>query len=258
MIGLILPLLCSLAAILSYWSSWPTPQLISVRADDPNTPHLRPILFLHGISGHAHEFNGIMALLQQKYGSKTPTMHSIGICEGSCSLMTPLPQQRDNMLTFLVKNAAALGIDSEDGFNIVAHSQGALLMRAVIQKLPASLKVHTYVSMAGPQRGQWGPCNKSNSGIGPKLAKKMARPVGWIAFYNPLAQRELSFANYWNDPRHNELFRKEANFLPEINGYVVNNHHDNDDDISSSSSSSSSMDGNVLHCGFLFVLLFQF
>ena len=185
-------------------------------------PPSRPIIFVHGMSGHANEFDGIMSLMRNKYGSNSPTMHSIGICEGSCSLHTPLTKQRDDMLEYLTENAASLGIDGTDeGFDIVAHSQGALVMRAVIQRLPPSLKVHTYVSMAGPQRGQWGQCNNSKTGIGPRIAEKMARPVGWIAFYNPVAQRELSFANYWNDPRHGHLFRRESNLLAEINGYKV-------------------------------------
>ena len=186
---------------------------------DTNTA-LRPILFLHGINGHADEFSGIIRFMRNKYGPGAPLMHSIDICEGSCSLLNPLPQQRDDMLKYLTKNAAALGIDGEEGFNFVAHSQGALLARSVIQKLPPSLRVRTYVSMASPQMGQYGECNKDNSGIGPALAREMARPAGWLFFYNPVAQRELSFANYWNDPRHRSLFKREANFLPEVNGYI--------------------------------------
>mmetsp|Transcript_4184 Transcript_4184/g.8211 ORF Transcript_4184/g.8211 Transcript_4184/m.8211 type:complete len:349 (+) Transcript_4184:10-1056(+) len=181
---------------------------------------LRPILFLHGINGHADEFDGITRLISNTYGSRAPPMHSIDICEGPCSLLNPLPKQRDDMLAYLTKNAAALGIDGDEGFNFVAHSQGALLARSVIQKLPPSLHVRTYVSMASPQMGQFGECNKDNSGIGPALAREMARPAGWIFFYNPVAQRGLSVANYWHDPRHMSLFIKETNFLPEINGYV--------------------------------------
>lgn len=147
-------------------------------------------------------------------------MHSLNICEGSCSLRTPLTKQRDDVVSYLVSNSRSLGIDGDDGFNFVAFSQGALLARAVVQKLPPYLRVHTYVSLAGPQRGQWGECNMGSSGIGPTISRKMARPTGWLAFYNPVAQREISVANYWYDPRHNRLFRKEAKFLSEINGYI--------------------------------------
>jgi hypothetical protein len=73
--------------------------------------------------------------------------------------------------------------------------------------------------MASPQKGQYGECRQGRSGLGPEIEKKMARPLGWIAFYNYLAQSELSVANYWNDPRHGHLFRREASLLPELNGY---------------------------------------
>mmetsp|Transcript_26666 Transcript_26666/g.76948 ORF Transcript_26666/g.76948 Transcript_26666/m.76948 type:complete len:373 (-) Transcript_26666:38-1156(-) len=193
------------------------------RPDDAqtNSTGLLPIIFLHGINGHASEFEDIMHLIRAKYGTQAPTMHSLGLCDGACSLR-PLPAQRDELVDYLLSNAADLGIDDEEGFNFVGHSQGGLLARAVIQKLPPALRVRRYVSMASPQRGQWGECKQGRSGLGPEIEKKMARPVGWIAFYNFLAQNELSVANYWNDPRHGHLFRREASLLPQLNGYSDN------------------------------------
>ena len=184
-----------------------------------STTGLLPIIFLHGINGHASEFEDIMTLIRSRYGHNAPTMHSIGICDGTCSLR-PLPKQRDELIDYLASNAADLGIDGEEGFNFVGHSQGGLLARAVIQKLPPSLRVRRLVSMAAPQKGQFGECKQGRTGLGPEIEKKMARPVGWIAFYNYLAQSELSVANYWNDPRHGQLFRREASLLPQLNGYL--------------------------------------
>lgn len=186
---------------------------------DANSTSLLPIIFLHGINGHASEFEDIMRLIRGKFGKNAPTMHSIGICDGACSLR-PLPKQRDELIDYLVSNAADLRIDGEEGFNFVGHSQGGLLARAVIQKLPSSLRVRRFISLASPQKGQYGECKQGRSGLGPEIEKKMARPIGWIAFYNYLAQSELSVANYWNDPRHGHLFLREASLLPELNGYV--------------------------------------
>ena len=190
-----------------------------------NSTALLPIIFLHGINGHASEFEDIMRLIRLKFGKNAPTMHSVGLCDGTCSLR-PLPKQRDELIDHLVSNAADLGIDGEEGFNFVGHSQGGLLARAVIQKLPPTLRVRRFVSMASPQKGQYGECKQGRTGLGPEIEKKMARPIGWIAFYNYLAQSELSIANYWNDPRHGHLFRREASLLPEMNGYL-----DDDDDM---------------------------
>merc|ERR1719203_1022525 len=104
-------------------------------------------------------------------------------------------KQCSEMVDYLTNNALVLGI--QNGFHFVAHSQGALLARSVIQKLPSSMKVRTYISISGPQRGQWGPCNTKTPDIAKEVYAGMARSIGWWAFYNPIAQSELSFANYW-------------------------------------------------------------
>ena len=50
--------------------------------------------------------------------------------------------------------------------------------------------------------------------------KSMTRTMGWRAFYNPLAQRGLSVANFWHDPIHQEEFKSSATFLSEMNNLV--------------------------------------
>lgn len=186
---------------------------------------IKPLIFLHGIGGYASEFYPVMEMIRKEFNNQSdttaadvPIMHSLNIREGQASLLTPMLTQRDEMVQYLIDNAAVLGID-KDGFHFVGHSQGALLARSVIQKLPRSLKVHTYISMAGPQRGQWGPCDMNIPNMTKEIYSMMARSVGWWAFYNPIAQRKLSFANYWNDPRHRHRFERNCNFLPSVNGY---------------------------------------
>ena len=145
-------------------------------------------------------------------------MHSLPLFEGSASLRTPLTKQRDSIVEYLVTNAAALNLT--EGFNFVAHSQGALLTRAVIQALPESLRVINYVSMAGPQLGQWGMCVMNKNVLNSTIVKSMTRTAGWLAFYNPIAQREISVANYWNDPNHQWSDKEFNHFLPEVNNLV--------------------------------------
>jgi pimeloyl-ACP methyl ester carboxylesterase len=192
---------------------------LPIAADVPEAPK-HPILFLHGVNGHANQFDGIIKRVRSLFNDDAPPMHSIGICDGSCSLRTPLVTQRAQLIRWLTKNSSQMGL--EGGFHLVAHSQGALLARSVVQMLPAHLKIRTFASMAGPQKGQYGMCTMSKSGLGPDLGKAMARPAGWIAFYNPIAQNEISIANYWNDPDHSWAFRHGCDFLPEVNGYVDN------------------------------------
>jgi hypothetical protein len=129
-------------------------------------------------------------------------------------------QQRDEMVSYLIEHQQSL--DITNGFHWVAHSQGALLARAVIQRassLPNFPPIHTYVSMAGPQMGQWGQCTMNRSDIPDDILKKMTRPYGWAVFYNPIAQHGLSIANYWNDPNHRSQMVDSATLLPQLNGY---------------------------------------
>jgi hypothetical protein len=44
----------------------------------------------------------------------------------------------------------------------------------------------------------------------------MTREAGWLVFYNPIAQREISVANYWNDPNHEWSNHEFNHFLPEV------------------------------------------
>jgi palmitoyl-protein thioesterase len=76
--------------------------------------------------------------------------------------------------------------------------------------------------MAGPQMGQWGQCTMNRTDIPDEIAKKMTRPLGWVVFYNPVAQHELSIANYWHDPEHEAKMIHEAALLPSLNGYDPN------------------------------------
>jgi len=78
------------------------------------------------------------------FGSGHP-FHSLALFEGIHSLNVPLTEQRDTIIKYLVDHADELNITG--GFNFVGHSQGALLARAVIQALPPTLNVSTYVSL---------------------------------------------------------------------------------------------------------------
>ena len=209
----------------------------------------KTILFLHGVGGHADEYDDIMHYLKMKYGDDAPLMHPIDLCEGSCSIFTNMIQQRDDMTTYLRSQINNLNLSN--GYHWIAHSQGSVLARAVIQNLdlpademeqensndsngsnsnrknvPVLRPPDTFVSMAGPQMGQWGNCSMSRTDIPEKILKTMTRPLGWVVFYNELAQHELSIASYWNDPNHRSRMIEEATLLPILNGYVSSPNND--------------------------------
>ena len=164
---------------------------------------LSTFLFLHGVNGHANQFDGIIKRVRSLFNDDAP--HALD------------RHLRWQLLAADTARDAARTIDpladkefvsdgSRGRLSLVAHSQGALLARSVVQMLPTNLKIRTFASMAGPQKGQYGMCTMSKSGLGP-IWKGHGTAGGMIAFYNPIAQNEISIANYWNDPDHSWAFR---------------------------------------------------
>jgi hypothetical protein len=142
---------------------------------------LHTIIFMHGLNNHAQQYDHMQDWARACFGNVTPPMHSLPLFEGGDSLKTPMMAQRDGVVQYLVDNAAALNITAA-GFNIVAHSQGAILMRAVIEALPGSFPpVLSYVSMAGPQRGQFGMCALGKANLNSTLVKYLTKGFGWLA-----------------------------------------------------------------------------
>ena len=76
-----------------------------------------------------------------------------------------------------------------NGFHVIGHSQGSLVMRSVIETWPNHTIVN-YISLAGPHLGEYGL-------VGPFLMKE-----AWRVLYTPKLQAHYSVAGYWHDPQH--------------------------------------------------------
>jgi len=77
-------------------------------------------------------------------------------------------------------------------------------------------KIHTLVSLAGPQLGVWG--KDFFNGIRIPIFENLTRDQIYRLAYLPEAQATLSVANMWNDPAHFSLYEEKNTFLPYING----------------------------------------
>lgn len=58
--------------------------------------------------------------------------------------------------------------------------------------------IHTFISLSGPQMGQYGLV----PGMFSWIPDNMTAADVYSLVYNTLAQDTLSFANYWHDPFH--------------------------------------------------------
>jgi palmitoyl-protein thioesterase len=129
------------------------------------------------------------------------------------SLLVDLDQQVENLAALIQSDP-----NLTDGFDMVAHSQGALVTRGYIQRYN-NPPVHNWISLAGPNGGvfgvpdfnDWCPddtCPWIND-IFSELVEK--------GLTEPFLQDFVTFASYWKDPLHMSLFRNASAYLADIN-----------------------------------------
>lgn len=193
----------------------------------------RPIFLMHGLTGHASDFDNVVSWLSDALPSRK--LFPLKTYEGDDSF-TPLFQQVDG----LIGEVRSI-IDSQpdlfkDGYDFVGHSQGALLMRAMCQVMDDH-KVQTMVSLAGPQMGVFGKSwfhtydpFKALSNIpfgGSFLSPLMdiAETATYKEYYRTAytqdEQQKTSIAELWHDPHHENKFLETDAFFPFVNGLTA-------------------------------------
>ncbi|XP_971315.1 lysosomal thioesterase PPT2 homolog [Tribolium castaneum] len=102
-----------------------------------------------------------------------------------------------------------------EGIHLLGYSQGALLSRTILQTFN-NHNVHNFISLSGPQAGQYG--TNFLHLIFPDLALKSAFEL----FYSRVGQH-TSVGNYWNDPYHQTLYKEYSQYLPFVNNEIISN-----------------------------------
>lgn len=106
-------------------------------------------------------------------------------------------------------------------FNLVCHSQGAVLCRAYLQLNPGHT-AQSFVSLAGPHLGQFGLTGEVEQFL-PGL-RNMTRQEASRLLYKKEVQSFFAVANYWRDPFRFSTYRESVPFLTRFNNEsVVNN-----------------------------------
>eukprot|EP00927_Polykrikos_kofoidii_P084340 TRINITY_DN8858_c0_g1_i1.p1 TRINITY_DN8858_c0_g1~~TRINITY_DN8858_c0_g1_i1.p1 ORF type:complete len:336 (-),score=30.83 TRINITY_DN8858_c0_g1_i1:66-1073(-) len=162
---------------------------------------LLPIFFMHGINDNHHEFDSMQNWV--KAIDPNVTLYSLPVCDDTASFANLWDQGREIMDRMREQIAASPDIYT-DGYTLIAHSQGALTARTVVERMDDH-DIHTLISLAGPQVGEFGvpevpadqPLLKELAAIGKDLVYTLAL-TGLTA---STFQKNLSVANYWNDPR---------------------------------------------------------
>jgi len=176
---------------------------------------LMPIFMMHGINDNAKsEFTNMASWIQEAHpGTAT---YPIAMYENSPDSWAPLQVQLEQIARYIRKEVSSKPDTFSKGYNLVCHSQGGLLCRTLVQYMNDH-KVHTLVSLAGPQMGAYGPAFFDFLKKLPAVRSFTFESVYKIA-YTALAQKTLSPANMWNDPMHHDALLSSATFLALYNG----------------------------------------
>eukprot|EP01049_Picozoa_sp_SAG25_P005499 SAG25_NODE_379_length_8822_cov_7.896366_8_plen_308_part_00 len=171
-----------------------------------------PIFMLHGVSSGAGE----MATIQRVAAAHGITATSLPLYEGKVDSLAPLHRQVQGVVSAIRARVAANASLYARGYNLVCKSQGGLICRCVVEEMDDH-RVHTFVSLAGPQMGVWGQQFFAQAHFPAALRNLTANEVWRVAYTAPL-QDTLSVANMWNDPHQQADFLEHNKFLPLYNG----------------------------------------
>jgi palmitoyl-protein thioesterase len=163
-----------------------------------------PILAVHGIGGTHHDFDDYAVIVRKNLPGAR--FFALEIFEGYVSVFTSMSWQLEMLATEINRLKSVYNFTD---FNLICHSQGALLCRTYLMEYAHTCQ--TYVSLTGPQMGQFGATKPWEDFI--PFLRNMSTHIAYKAFYTSEIQAFLSFSNYWNDPFHHLEFSKGCPFL---------------------------------------------
>jgi palmitoyl-protein thioesterase len=127
------------------------------------------------------------------------------------SIFTPMQVQLEHMAATIEKYQKQYSFTQ---YNLMCHSQGAVLCRAYLQTY-SNHSAQAFVSLSGPHMGQFGLTGQVEKFI--PILRNVPRQEVYTLLYNGLAQNSFSVANYWKDPFHYSQYQSVVQFLPKMN-----------------------------------------
>ena len=183
-----------------------------VAAYATETTRPRPVVLVHGILDSAKNMELAGNWVRQALGLGA-YVRCVEVGNGEIDSITRSMEWQLRQL------AAVLQADERlrEGFNMIGYSQGSLLARAFVQRFGRP-RVHTLISWAGPQAGQYGcPDWEVNWPDAAAGTVKTLTQITSSMWYTPAIQEVVSFSNYWRDPHRLELYRARSTFLADVN-----------------------------------------
>jgi len=174
-------------------------------ANEPSKKYV-PIVLVHGIMSDKHGMVPAEYHIRKYMGDVY--IKNVQIGQGkSTSLLNMYLQGED------LRHAIQSDPNLQDGFNIIAHSQGGLLARYYIQRYN-SPQVLTYIAWGSPEQGVYGAPGDFDMKF-----MWLNYLEGWShnVLYSSFCQKYIGFTGYWHDTLHYKQYLKYCTFLPLLN-----------------------------------------
>jgi palmitoyl-protein thioesterase len=175
----------------------------------------RPLILIHGINNEPKDWDTFCKVVK-KYRKEQITFELKSPFDGvpgSWIALTYQVKWFDTNIRNLISKEKQI---FKYGYDLVCHSQGAVICRALIQE--TDHHVSSFISLAGPQMGVFGDGWIS---FFPPGLKNLTISNAWEFAYADWAQATLSPANLWHDPHHQLLFVEKDLFMRTLQGADV-------------------------------------
>lgn len=164
---------------------------------------------MHGIFAGPSEFNDFRNFTNKVHpGTNFTVIDAYNDWES----LAPLSRQVDHIRPTVLKVMK----EHPEGVHLMCFSQGGLVCRGLIETLPDH-NIDTFIALSTPQGGQYG-----DTSYVKKVFPHSVKEDLYELFYSGFGQ-DISIANYWNDPHHQDLYRKYT-YVALLNNQTHNPH----------------------------------
>jgi len=152
-----------------------------------------PVVVLHGIASSKDNTEEFATWLSFEFNQE---VYNIDIGDGiATSLFTPMNSQLSELCK-VIYDIPRL----KYGFNFIGMSQGGLLARGYVERCN-KYPVNNLITLVSPHGGVY----------------DIDKAIKNVDMYSEFIQEQLSFSNYWRDPKKLNEYIKKCSYLPDIN-----------------------------------------
>ncbi|KAF6739315.1 Lysosomal thioesterase PPT2-A [Oryzias melastigma] len=169
------------------------------------TSGYKPVILVHGVFSGPSSFKNLSRFIKKAHPGTEVTAIDLFNNEKSTKSMW---KQIDDFAKVIQK----IMEKSPEGVHLLCYSQGGLICRGVLSKLP-NHNVHNFIVLSSPLAGQFGVPEMLH-----EIIPVSGRELVYLICYRQFAQMHISICNYWNDPHRRLKDLKFNNFLPLLNG----------------------------------------